>query len=34
MDVFVQQVVNGLSIASIFALVAIGITLIFGLTGS
>ena len=33
MDVFLQQVVNGLSIASIFALVAIGITLIFGLTG-
>ena len=33
MDVFLQQVVNGLSIASILALVAIGITLIFGLTG-
>ena len=33
MDIFIQQLVNGLSIASVIALVAIGITLIFGLTG-
>ena len=33
MDTFLQQVVLGLSIASVIALIAIGITLIFGLTG-
>ena len=33
MDIFIQQFLNGLSIASVIALVAIGITLIFGLTG-
>jgi branched-chain amino acid transport system permease protein len=33
MDIFIQQVFNGLSLASIFVLVSVGITLIFGLTG-
>ena len=33
METFLQQVVLGLSIASVIALIAIGITLIFGLTG-
>ena len=30
---FLQQLINGVAIASVFALVAVGITLIFGLTG-
>ena len=33
MDIFFQQALNGLSIAAVIALVAVGITLIFGLTG-
>ena len=33
MELFLQQVVLGLSIASVIALIAIGITMIFGLTG-
>ena len=33
MVIFIQQVFNGLSLASIFVLVSVGITLIFGLTG-
>lgn len=33
MDVLVQQVINGLSIAAVISLVALGITIIFGLTG-
>ena len=33
MEEFLQQVVNGLSIAGVITLIAIGITLIFGLTG-
>ena len=33
MDIFLQQILNGLSIASVITLIAIGITLIFGLTG-
>ena len=33
MSGLLQQLVNGLSLASVFALVGIGITLIFGLTG-
>jgi branched-chain amino acid transport system permease protein len=33
MEIFLQQLLNGLSIASVIALIAIGITLIFGLTG-
>jgi len=32
MEIFLQQVLNGLSIASVIALVAVGITMIFGLT--
>ncbi len=33
METFLQQVVNGLSIAAVIALIALGVTLIFGLTG-
>ena len=33
MEIFLQQMVNGLVIASVLVLVALGITLIFGLTG-
>ncbi len=33
MDIFIQQLVNSLSVASINVLIGIGITLIFGLTG-
>ena len=33
MEIFLQQVVNGLSIAAVIALMAMGVTLIFGLTG-
>ena len=33
MDILVQQIVNGLSIASSITLIAVGVTLIFGLTG-
>lgn len=33
MDIFLQQLVNGLSEASIIVLIGIGITVIFGLTG-
>ncbi len=32
-EIFFQQVVNGLQIASVIALIAMGITMIFGLTG-
>src|ERR1700733_8298842 len=33
MDIFLQQLVNSLSVASVIILIGIGITLIFGLTG-
>jgi branched-chain amino acid transport system permease protein len=33
METFLQQIVNGLALASVYALLAVGITLIFGLTG-
>lgn len=33
MDIFIQQLVNSLSVASVIILIGIGITLIFGLTG-
>ena len=33
MEIFFQQVVNGLSIGAVVALMAMGVTLIFGLTG-
>ncbi|MCX5494504.1 branched-chain amino acid ABC transporter permease [Kaistia dalseonensis] len=33
MDILIQQVLNGLSIASVITLIAVGVTLIFGLTG-
>ncbi len=33
MDIFLQQLVNSLSEASIIVLIGIGITVIFGLTG-
>lgn len=33
MEIFIQQVLNALSVASITILIAVGITLIFGLTG-
>jgi branched-chain amino acid transport system permease protein len=32
-DIFIQQILNGLSIASVITLIAVGVTLIFGLTG-
>src|SRR3954447_18241290 len=33
MEVFVQELVNSLSVASVIILIGIGVTLIFGLTG-
>ncbi len=33
MDIFIQQLVNSLSVASVIILIGMGITLIFGLTG-
>ena len=33
MDIFLQQLVNSLSMASVIILIGIGITIIFGLTG-
>ncbi len=33
MDILIQQLLNGLSIASVITLIAVGVTLIFGLTG-
>ena len=33
MDFFIQQILNRLSIASVITLMAVGVTLIFGLTG-
>ena len=33
MDILFQQILNGLSIASVITLIAVGVTLIFGLTG-
>lgn len=33
METLLQQIVNGLALASVYALLAVGITLIFGLTG-
>ncbi|MCY3733290.1 MAG: branched-chain amino acid ABC transporter permease, partial [Chloroflexi bacterium] len=33
MEIFLQQVINGLSIGAVIALMALGVTLIFGLTG-
>lgn len=33
MDIFLQQLINSLSVASVIILIGIGITLIFGLTG-
>src|SRR5260370_10683028 len=33
MEIFLQQLVNSLSVASVIILIGIGITLIFGLTG-
>ncbi|MDQ0391505.1 branched-chain amino acid ABC transporter permease [Labrys monachus] len=33
MEIFIQQILNGLSIASVITLIAVGVTLIFGLTG-
>lgn len=32
-DILIQQILNGLSIASVITLIAVGVTLIFGLTG-
>jgi branched-chain amino acid transport system permease protein len=32
-DILIQQLLNGLSIASVITLIAVGVTLIFGLTG-
>jgi len=33
MDTLLQQLVNGMALASVYALLAVGITLVFGLTG-
>ena len=33
MEIFIQQLVNSLSVASVYVLIGVGITLIFGLTG-
>ena len=33
METLLQQLVNGLALASVYALLAVGITLVFGLTG-
>src|ERR1700758_145003 len=33
MEIFIQQLINSLSVASVIILIGIGITLIFGLTG-
>jgi len=33
LDILIQQLLNGLSIASVITLIAVGVTLIFGLTG-
>jgi len=33
LDILLQQILNGLSIASVITLIAVGVTLIFGLTG-
>lgn len=33
MEILLQQLVNGLALASVYALLAVGITLVFGLTG-
>ncbi len=33
MEIFVQELVNSLSVASVIILIGIGVTLIFGLTG-
>ena len=33
MDVFVQQLINGLTLGSIYGLIAIGYTMVFGIIG-
>ncbi len=33
MDIFIQQIVNGLVIGSIYALIALGYTMVYGILG-
>ena len=33
MDIFVQQIINGLVLGSIYALVALGYTMVYGIMG-
>ena len=34
MDIFLQQIINGLVLGSIYALVALGYTMVYGILGS
>ena len=33
MDIFIQQLINGLTLGSIYGLIAIGYTMVFGIIG-
>ena len=33
MDIFIQQIINGLILGSIYALVALGYTMVYGIMG-
>ena len=33
MDIFIQQIINGLVLGSIYALVALGYTMVYGIMG-
>ena len=33
MDIFIQQIINGLVLGSIYALVALGYTMVYGILG-
>ncbi|MFX6201995.1 branched-chain amino acid ABC transporter permease LivH, partial [Acinetobacter baumannii] len=33
MDIFIQQIVNGLVLGSIYALIALGYTMVYGILG-
>ena len=33
MDIFVQQLINGITLGSIYGLIAIGYTMVFGIVG-
>ena len=34
MDIFLQQILNGLVLGSIYALIALGYTMVYGIMGS